>query len=179
MDEGMTKDRESGSWTSPFPLHEETQHLPDNRENALKRLKSTCRLLDRKPTMKEYYFTFMQKLLDSSHAEIAPVTKPKQPTMRWYLPQFGVYHLQKPGKIRVVFDSAPETEKVSLNKLLLLGPDLNNGLLGLIMHLCQDPVAFMADIKQMFHPFLVDKRHRDLFFFFWYKDNDPAKPLTE
>lgn len=57
MDEGMTKDHESGSWTAPFPLREETQHLPDNRENALKRLKSTCRLLDRKPTMKEHYGT--------------------------------------------------------------------------------------------------------------------------
>ena len=80
MDEGMVKDQESGSWAAPLPLREETQHLPDNRENALKRMKSTRRLLDKKPTMKEHYFTFMQKLLDSSHAEIAPVTGPNQPT---------------------------------------------------------------------------------------------------
>ena len=92
MDEGMTKDPESGSWTAPLPLREEIQNLPDNRENALKQLKSTCHLLDRKPTMKEHYFTFMQKLLDSSHAEIAPATKPKQPTTRWYLPHFGITH---------------------------------------------------------------------------------------
>ena len=179
MDKGMTKDRKSGSWTAPLPLREETQHLPDNRENVLKRLKSTCRLLDRKSTMKEHYFTFMQKLLDSSHAEIAPVTKPKQRTIRLYLPHFGVYHPHKPGKIRVVFDSAPETEKVSLNKLLLSGPDLNNGLLGVLIRFRQDPVAFMADIEQIFHSFLVDERYRDLLRFFWYQENDPAKPLTE
>ena len=52
MDEGMVKDQESGSWAEPLPLREETQHLPDNRENALKRMKSTRRLLDKKPTMK-------------------------------------------------------------------------------------------------------------------------------
>jgi len=179
MDEGMVKDQESGSWTAPLPLREETQRLPDNRENALKRMKSTHRLLDKKPTMKEHYFTFMQKLLDSSYAEITPVTGPNQPSTRWYLSHFGVYHPQKPGKIRVVFDSAAETEKVSLNKLLLSGPDLNNGLLGVLIRFHQDPVAFMADIKQMFHLFLVDKRHRDLLRFFWYQDNDPAKSLTE
>ena len=54
MDEGMVKDQESGSWSAPLPLREETQHLPDNRENALKRMKSTRRLLDKKPAMKEH-----------------------------------------------------------------------------------------------------------------------------
>ena len=77
----------------------------------------------------------------------------------------------------MVFDSAAETEKVSLNKLLLSGPDLNNGLLGVLIRFCQDPVAFMADIEQMFHSFLVDERHRDHLRFFWYQD--PAKSLTE
>ena len=90
-----------------------------------------------------------------------------------------MYHPQKPGKIRVVFDSAAETEKVSLNKLLLSGPDLNNGLLGVLIRFRQDPVAFMADIEQMFHSFLVQEKHRDLLRFFWFKDNDPTKPLTE
>ena len=142
-------------------------------------MKSTRLLLDKTPTTKEHCFTFMQKLLDSSHAKIAPVTGLNQPNTRWYLPHFGVYHPQKPGKIRVVFDSAAETEKVSLNKLLFSGPDLNNGLLGVLIRFRQDPVAFMADIEQMFHSFLVDERHRDLRRFFCYQDNDPAKPLTE
>ena len=31
----------------------------------------------------------------------------------------------------------------------------------------------------MFHSFLIDERHRDLLRFFWYRENDPAKPLTE
>lgn len=42
------------------------------------------------------------------------------------------HHPQKPGKIRVVFDPAVETDGVSLNKLLLSGPDLMNSLLGVL-----------------------------------------------
>ena len=33
--EGMIKDPESGSWTAPLPLSEETQRLSDNREISM------------------------------------------------------------------------------------------------------------------------------------------------
>ena len=79
----------------------------------------------------------------------------------------------------MVFDSAAETKGMSLNKILLSGPDLTNGLLGILLRFRQDPVAFVADIEQMFHSFLVQERHRDLLRFFWYKDNDPNGELSE
>ena len=52
----------------------------------------------------------------------------------WYLPHFGVYHPKKPSKVRVVFDASAEFEGMSLNKVLLSGPDLTNSLLGVLMH---------------------------------------------
>ena len=86
---------------------------------------------------------------------------------------------KKPDKIRVVFDSAAETKGTSLNKALLSGPDLTNNLLGILLRFRQDTVAFVADIEQMFHSFLVQEQHRDLLRFFWYKNNDPNEELTE
>ena len=100
-------------------------------------------------------------------------------TPGWCLPHFGVYHPQKPDKIRVVSDSAAETKGTSLNKVLLSGPDLTNNLLGVLLCFRQDTVTFVADIEQMFHSFLVQEQHRDLLRFFWYKDNDPNGELTE
>ena len=79
----------------------------------------------------------------------------------------------------MVFDSAAETAGISLNKILLSGPDLTNNLLGILIRFRQQPVAFMADIEQMFHSFLVREDHRDLLRFFWYKDNDPDGELIE
>ena len=143
---------EAGSWEAPLPVRDELSRLPNNREDALKRFKSTSRTLEKKPLTKQHYFDFMQKLFEKGHAEPAPEISPSTP--RWYLPHFGVYHPQKPDKIRVVFDSAAETKGTSLNKILLSGPDLTNNLLGVLLRFRQDTVAFMADIEQMFHSFL-------------------------
>ena len=79
----------------------------------------------------------------------------------------------------MVFDSAAEKDRVSLKKLLLSGPDLSNNLLGVLIRFFQDPVAFMADIEQMFHSFIVQEDHRDFLRFLWYKANDPNQPLVE
>jgi len=105
--------------------------------------------------MKKHYFNFMQKLLENDHAEPVPDKETPQSNHQWYLPQFGVYHPQKLDKIRVVFDSAVETDGMSWNKVLLSGPDLTNSLLGILIRFRQNPVAFMVDIEQMFHSFLV------------------------
>ena len=169
MNNSLTRN-ESGSWEAPSPIREETKWLPNNREDALKRLKSTRRTLDKKPLMKKHYFDFMQKLFDKGHAEPAPNKETSPSASCWYLPHFGVYHPQKPDKICMVFDSAAETKGMSLNKILLSGPDLTNGLLGVLLHFRQDPVALVADIEQMLHSFLFHERHRDLLRFFWYKD---------
>ena len=170
---------ESGSWEALLPLREKFNKLPNNQEDAVKRLRSTRRTLDKKPLMKQHYFDFMQKLLEKGHAEPAPKAELSSSSPRWYLPHFGVYHPQKPDKIRVVFDSAAETKGTSLNKALLSGPDLTNNLLGILLRFRQDTVAFVADIEQMFHSFLVQEQHRDLLRFFWYKNNDPNEELTE
>lgn len=81
------------------------------------------------------------------------------------------------GQIRVVFDSSAKHSGVSLNDVLLTGPDLNNSLLGVLMRFRKERVAIVADIQQMFHCFLVRDDHRNYLRFLWYKDNDPTKEI--
>ncbi|XP_070569421.1 uncharacterized protein [Ptychodera flava] len=69
----------------------------------------------------------------------------------WYIPHHGVYHPKKPEKIRVVFDCSAKFQGVSLNNLLLQGPDLTDNLLGVLLRFRQEPIALMADIEAMFH----------------------------
>ncbi|XP_078367158.1 uncharacterized protein LOC144651138 [Oculina patagonica] len=178
MEHGMTKD-ENGSWEAPLPLRHAVKDLPTSRGNAMKRLKSTRRTLERKPTMKAQYFAFMQKIFDHDHAELVPAESLNSSKPCWYLPHFGIYHPKKPDKIRVVFDSAAECNGISLNSLLLSGPDLTNGLLGVLLRFRQNPVAMVADIEQMFHSFKVKECHRDLLRFLWYENNDPNGEITE
>jgi hypothetical protein len=138
MEQNMTKNK-SGNWTSPLPSQNLVQTLPNSRDAALKRLKSTCQTLSRKPLTKQHYLDFMQQVLDKELAELAPPDDLNSSRPCWYLPHFGVYHPQKPEKIRVVFDSAAETNGISLNKLLPSGPDLTNSLSGVLLRFRQNP----------------------------------------
>ncbi|KAK3731883.1 hypothetical protein QZH41_005772 [Actinostola sp. cb2023] len=129
--------------------------------------------------MKKHYFTFMQSLLDHGHAEVVPLDEVATTKPGWYLPHFGVYNPQKPNKVRVVYDAAAECGGVSLNSLLLPGPDLTNSLIGILLRFRESPVAFMADVEQMFYSFSVQENHRNYLKFLWYQDNNPGKDIVE
>ena len=157
------KKNENGSWEAPLLFRQDVKDLPRSRVNAMKRPKSTRRTLDKNPVMKEQYFTVTQKIFDLNHAEIVPQENLRPEKLCWYRPHFGLYHPKKKNKIHVVFDAAAESNGVSLNKLLLSGPDLTNNLLGVLLRFCQDPVALVADIEQMF---TLSRRNTETFYGF-------------
>ncbi|XP_062614568.1 uncharacterized protein LOC134276324 [Saccostrea cucullata] len=166
-----------GNWEAPLSFREKRQPLPNNRSYALKRAQNLDISLQKDPTKQEHFMSFMKKIFDINHAEIAPPLKEKEEC--WYLPIFGVYHPKKLSQIRAVFDSSAKFQNISLNDVLLSGPDLNNELLGVLLRFRREPVAVTADIESMFHCFLVDERHRNFLRFFWYKDNDINNQLIE
>lgn len=168
---------ESQSWVAPLPFRQPRQRLPNNRGQAVNRFASLQRSLNRKPEMQQQYVAFMERIFENDHAEVAPSLGEDEEC--WYLPTFGVFHPQKPSQIRVVFDSSAQYSGVSLNDVLLTGPDLNNSLLGVLMRFRKEKVAVLADIQQMFHCFLVREDHRNYLRFLWYKDNDTTKEIID
>lgn len=176
MDREVFKDS-ANSWVAPLPFRTPRRQLPNNREYAYKRLKTLCNTLEKNPEMKAHYLDFIQKMLDNDHAELAPPLQDHQE--RWYLPSFGVYHPRKPGKIRIVFDSSARYDGVSLNDVLLTGPDLNNSLLGVLMRFRKDLVAVTGDIEHMFHCFVVKEEHRNYLRFLWFRNNDMNSDIVD
>ena len=90
----------------------------------------------------------------------------------WYLPHHGVFHTQKQGKIRVVFDAASLHDGVSLNNQLLQRPDLTNNLLGILLRFREYPIALVADIEGMFNQVKVPPDDSDALRFLWWEDSD-------
>ncbi|XP_034163934.2 uncharacterized protein LOC117598271 [Pangasianodon hypophthalmus] len=168
---------DANSWVAPLPFREPRQPLPNNKEQVVNRLTCLQRTLKRKPEMQQQYVAFMEKIFTNGHAEVAPPLREGDEC--WYLPTFGVYHPQKPNQIRVVFDSSARYSGVSLNDVLLTGPDLNNSLVGVLLRFRKEKVAILADIQQMFHCFLVHDDHRNFLRFLWHKDNDVNKEIIE
>jgi hypothetical protein len=176
MDKEFYRDS-GGNWIAPLPFREPRRRLPNNRQQAAKRAKTLDTSLKKNPTKRQHFVTFMQRIIDSGHAEVAPPLTDGEEC--WYLPLFGVYHPKKPDQIRGVFDSSSQFEGVSLNNVLLTGPDMVNSLLGVLIRFRKEQVAVTADIQQMFHCFMVRKDHRNFLRFLWYADNDPEKSLIE
>ena len=81
----------------------------------------------------------------------------------WYIPHFGIYDPNKPGKIRVVFDRSAQFKGTSLNQHLMSGPDLTNQLVGVFLRFRQEEVAFMADIEKIKSLFQKNKEIYDSF----------------
>ena len=102
-----------------------------------------------------------------------------KPGQLWYIPHYGVYHVKKPNKIRVVFDCSARFGGTSLNDQLPQGPDLTNGLVGVLTRFRQGPVAFMSDVDVMFHQVGVPEDQRDFWRFLWWPNGDLTQSLEE
>lgn len=66
-----------------------------------------------------------------------------------------------------------------MNNQLLLGHNLTNSLLGVLIRFRKEMVAVVADMQHMFYCFTVKKEHRDFLRFLWYNDNRIGNRLTE
>ena len=66
----------------------------------------------------------------------------------------GVYHPAKPNKICVLFDCSAEYAGRSIIKELLVGPDLTNQIIGILIRFQQGKTVFVADIEKMFFQLL-------------------------
>ncbi|XP_066910474.1 uncharacterized protein [Clytia hemisphaerica] len=90
----------------------------------------------------------------------------------WYLPQYGVFNPNKPGKIRLVFDAAAKFQGTSLNDALYTGPDLLNNMLGVLMRFRTHHFAFSAYIEGMSKQVKVNQEDTQSLRFLWKEDID-------
>ena len=107
-------------------LDDETklEDFPCNKYQTAQRLSYLKRTFDKNDKFKADYIRFMEEIIAKGYARKS--TMAAAPGRTWYLPHHGVYHPNKPGKIRVVFDLSAEYKGTCLKKELLPGPDVTN-----------------------------------------------------
>ncbi|XP_030585762.1 uncharacterized protein LOC115780619 [Archocentrus centrarchus] len=163
--------KEDGHVEMPLPFKGERPNLPDNIQCAVHRLKYLERKLRRDRQYYQDYKTFMEETITHGDAEKVPdADLHKHPV--WYIPHHGVYHPQKPGKIRIVFDCSARSQGTSLNDHLLTGPELTNSLVGVLCRFRKGKIAIMCDIERMFHQFHVKTEDQDYLRFLWWENGD-------
>ena len=103
--------------------------------------------------------------------------KPAPVGRSWYIPHHGVYHPNKPGKIRVVFDCSTEFKGRSINHELMSRPDLTNQIVGVLLWFREEEVAFMADIEAMFYQVKIPPDQLSYLRFLWWTKSDINKEV--
>lgn len=147
--------------------------LPNNRVLAEHRLKLLRRRLAKDPVLFQKYSAFIDNLLDRAYARKVPDNRLyRSGEATWFLPHHPVFHPKKPEKVRVVFDCAAKYKGVSLNDVLLQGPDMTNTLVGVLTRFRQERTAIMADIESMFYQVRVRPDDSDVLRFLWWPGND-------
>ncbi|KAK3735936.1 hypothetical protein QZH41_003721 [Actinostola sp. cb2023] len=172
--------RVDGHYELPLPFRDPNVVMPNNRVQAEKRAGWQRKKMLRNDEYHRDYTNFINTTIAKGYTRKVPKeSTDAKPGKVWYLPHHGVYHPQKPNKIRVVFDCSAKHNGVSLNDKLIQGPNLTNSLVGVLTRFRQNPIAFMADIEAMFHQVRIPENQYDFLRFLWWPDGNLDAELQE
>ncbi|KMQ91466.1 transposon polyprotein [Lasius niger] len=149
--------------------------LGASRRGALQMLMSTERRLERDPSLKHNYNTFMADYLTLGHMEQVPQHE-LAADETYYMPHHAVVKKNEPGgKLRVVFNASFRTSTgSSLNDVLFPGPKLQADLWLILTRWRLFQFAFTADIIKMFRQIRIHHDDADLQRILWRAD-----PMSE
>ncbi|XP_055604494.1 uncharacterized protein LOC129752749 [Uranotaenia lowii] len=169
--------RKNGRYESGLLWRYDNVRLPDSRAMALRRWECLYRRMQKDKNLAQAMNAKMQEYLTKGY--IRKLTKEELEMSNnrvWYLPIFPVVNPNKPKKIRVVWDAAASCYGVSLNSVLLKGPDLLASLLSVLVRFREFRVAVSGDLREMYHQVLMRLQDQHCLRFFWKENPDDATP---
>ncbi|XP_053686412.1 uncharacterized protein LOC128735954 [Sabethes cyaneus] len=151
--------------------------LPNNRSMALRRHHCLTKRLERDPELSKIV---RSKMADYEHKgyirKHTPEETRKTGDRTWYLPIFPVFNPNKPGKVRIVFDAAASFGGVSLNSVLMKGPDQLNDLLPVLYKFRERLVGLGGDVAEMFHQIRMKPKDEDSQRIVWCANEETMEP---
>ncbi|XP_053699113.1 uncharacterized protein LOC128746088 [Sabethes cyaneus] len=151
--------------------------LPDSYGMAFRRLECLERRMKRDPALGDSVHRQLREYQEKGYAHRATQEELESadPRRIWYLPLGAITNPRKPGKVRLIWDAAAVVDGISLNTLLLPGPDMLTPLSSVLFRFRQFPFAVSSDIAEMFHQIKVIECDRHAQRFLW-RDNPEDPP---
>ncbi|XP_052758522.1 uncharacterized protein LOC128202383 [Galleria mellonella] len=169
----------NGRFEVGLPWRYDSPIMPNSYNHALSRLNGLNKRFKRDPNYQLLYKENIEAYVKKGYAEECNDSDDAvSGCKRWYLPHFGVTNPNKPGKLRIVHDASAKSNGVSLNSLLLPGPDLLQSLVGILIRFREGQVALSGDIKEMFPQIKIREADRDCQRYLWQPDG-PDGPIRE
>ena len=147
--------------------------VSSNRAQAEQRLVSLERSLGRRPVIRDEYIKVMAGHVKKGYVrQVSPEELQLDGDNQWYLPHFPVVREDKATtKVRIVFDAAAIWDGRSLNDMMFSGPALQNDMVGILLRFCEEPVALVGDISEMFLQVRLKERDQRFHRFLWRGDD--------
>ena len=155
----------------PMLWNDSNFSLPNNYYSSLAQFKTLERRLSKDPELRERYAeTIREDIRKGYVVTVEPHDPLKRSDREWYLPHHPVVNPNKPGKVRRVLNGASKFYGTSLNKSLMVGPDLLQNLIFVLLRFRQHKHAVSADIEGMFLQVGVPARDQVSLRFLWQED---------
>ena len=155
----------------PMLWNDKESTLPNNYFSSLAQLKSLEKRLAKDPSLRKKYAETIREDVQKGYVITVKAQDPKSRANReWYLPHHPVLNPNKHGKVRRVVNGASKCHGASLNKSLLVGPDLLQNLIFVLLRFRQHKYAVSADIKGMFLQVGVREEDQTSLRFLWRED---------
>ena len=152
------------------PFQRRLQTLGDSYHQAKRKLRSLIFRLEKQPDVYNRYNQFIQEFIQLGYMEEVSGNKIHMPATKcFHLPHHCVIKdASSTTKLRVVFDaSAKSASGVSLNDRLLVGPQLQKDLFGILISFRFHQVALSADIAKMYRQVQLDDEDKDFYRVLW------------
>ncbi|XP_062541972.1 uncharacterized protein LOC134209970 [Armigeres subalbatus] len=168
-----TTRRVEGGFETGLLWRYDNVEFPDSYAMAVRRLRCLEKRFKANPAIFEkvqrQIVQYQQKgyIHEASKQELTAV----DPGKRWYLPIGIVQNPKKPNKIRIVWDAAATVDGISLNSMLLKGPDLVQPLPDVLWGFRERKIAVVGDIMEMFHQLKMRREDRYSQLFLWPGEN--------
>ncbi|XP_062540921.1 uncharacterized protein LOC134208963 [Armigeres subalbatus] len=174
--EAVTK-RTNGRYESGLLWKYDAVRLPDSKAMALRRWECLERRMKKDEVLAKALQTQMDDYIQKGYDRklTNEELKIQQPRV-WNLPVVPGYNPNKPGKLRLVWDAAATTQGISLNSVLLKGPDQLTSLLTVLIQFREFRVAVCGDIRDMFHQVLMRAEDQHSLRFYWKADAQDSSP---
>ncbi|XP_024885965.1 uncharacterized protein LOC112463685, partial [Temnothorax curvispinosus] len=169
----------SGRYVVRLPVKSPLPDLSDTRRVAVRVLKHMEGRFARDASFHALYRDFMRQYAELGHMTPIPPNANGNDKPRCYLPHHGVMRESSTTtKLRVVFNGSttvPSGE--SLNRHLMVGPNLLPPLIILIIKWRRHRFVFATDIEKMYRQIVVDPEDRDMQIIVW--RNDPSEEIQD
>ena len=180
IERNLNFDKEENRWIAEYPWIKDPQNLPDNRKVAFAKLITTEKRLRRNP---EHAKVYDNQIKDMVTRGVARKLSKKELTLyKGPVHYIGHHEVLKPDSkstpVRIVFNSSVNYMGHILNEYWAKGPDLLNNLLRVLIRFRENKVAFIGDIKKMYHTVKMTELDQRTHRFLWRDMDSTREPDT-